>query len=222
MNAKTVLITGANRGIGLEMTKIYCQKGWNVLAVCRKASESLKETGASIFEGIDVSEPDAVEALNEKLGSASIDILISNAGILTIESLDKLDIAQIRKQFEINAIGPILVTHAVLNRLNAGSKIILMTSRMGSVEDNGSGAYYGYRMSKAALNAAGKSLAIDLKPKEIPVILMHPGFVTTEMTQNQGNISPAEAAQQIIDRVDTVTLENTGQFWHANGESLPW
>ena len=122
----------------------------------------------------------------------------------------------------MNALGALRTVHALLPRLHEGSKIALITSRMGSIADNGSGAYYGYRMSKAALNAAGKSLALDLKARGVAVALLHPGMVRTEMTGGHGNLGPEEAAAQLVQRIEALSLENTGTFWHANGEVLPW
>ncbi|MEC9318776.1 MAG: SDR family oxidoreductase, partial [Pseudomonadota bacterium] len=110
----------------------------------------------------------------------------------------------------------------LLDNLEGGSKVALITSRMGSIGDNGSGSRYGYRMSKAALNAAGKSLAIDLKDKAIAVVLLHPGYVQTEMVGGRGDISPATAAERLMQRIDELTIETSGSFFHSNGEELPW
>ena len=151
-----------------------------------------------------------------------IDILINNAGISKNETLNKMNFEDIKDQLAINAIAPLRITHALLSNLHAGSKIGLITSRMGSIEDNGSGAYYGYRMSKAALNAAGKSLANDLKGKDISVAILHPGFVSTRMVGFSGEVSPEKAAKGLVTRLDELTVATTGTFWHANGENLPW
>jgi NAD(P)-dependent dehydrogenase (short-subunit alcohol dehydrogenase family) len=114
------------------------------------------------------------------------------------------------------------VTQALLGNLQPGAKIGIVTSRMGSVGDNTSGSYYGYRMSKAAVNAAGKSLAMDLKERGIAVALLHPGYVRTEMVGGGGDVEPEQAAAGLIARLDELTLDTTGGFWHANGEALPW
>lgn len=220
--SQTVLITGANRGIGLAMTGIYLQRGDKVFAVCRKSTNELNKTGAEVIEGIDVSDPGDIRKLQERMQDQSLDILINNAGILKNDSLDSMDYEAIEEQLAINAIGPLRVTHALLGTLHAGSKVGLVTSRMGSIADNGSGGYYGYRMSKAALNAAGKSLANDLKSRDISVAILHPGFVSTRMVGFGGNISPEEAARGLVARLDELTMETTGTFRHANGEELPW
>lgn len=220
--AKTIVITGANRGIGLEMARLWHERGERVIAVCRAPSQALNNLGVEIIEGIDVTRPGDVETLRQKLASEQIDLLYNNAGILTDESLDNPNWDQILKQFEVNALGPLRVTHALLDLMAKDAKVGVMTSRMGSVADNTSGGRYGYRMSKAALNAAGKSLAMDLKPRGIAVAILHPGFVQTEMTGNQGNLKPEEAAERLIQRLDELSLENTGTFWHSDGTVLPW
>ncbi|HET8817140.1 MAG TPA: SDR family oxidoreductase [Pseudidiomarina sp.] len=216
------LITGANRGIGLALTRQYLSRGDEVTAVCRQASAELRELDCTIIEGIDVTDPAALAQLRDQLDGKGIDLLINNAGLLHRESLGDLSIDSIQKQFNVNAIGPLLVTDTLRSHLKRGSKVALITSRMGSMADNGSGAYYGYRMSKAALNAAGVSLANDLKDDGIAVGLLHPGFVQTDMVNHAGDISADEAAQRLVQRIDELTLENTGSFRHSNGESLPF
>ena len=218
----TVLITGANRGIGLALTELYLQRGAKVVAVCRTLTDELKNSGADIIEDIDVSVPENVKTLQRMMQGKPIDILINNAGIFKNESLDDMNFSTIEEQLAVNALAPLRVTHALLGNLRAGSRIGLVTSRMGSIGDNGSGAYYGYRMSKAALNAAGKSLAVDLKPRNISVAILHPGMVSTRMVGFSGNVSPEEAAQGLAARIDGLTMDNSGTFWHANGEVLPW
>ncbi|MFY9179553.1 MAG: SDR family oxidoreductase [Venatoribacter sp.] len=165
---------------------------------------------------------EAASSLVEQLIEGDVDILINNAGIFSNETLDDLDLARIRQQFEVNAIIPLQLAHALLPLMVEGSKIINITSRMGSMGDNSSGAYYGYRASKAALNAFGKSLAVDVKERGIAVAQIHPGFVQTRMVNFQGEISPEQAASGIVARIEALTLENTGSFWHSNGQELPW
>lgn len=218
----TVLITGANRGIGLEMARQFSQRGDEVIAVCRTPSAELATLGVSTIDGVDVASQAAVNDLAEALGDTSLHVVINNAGLLTRESLDDLDYDRIRHQFEVNALGPLRVSAALLPKMGRGSKLILITSRMGSIDDNTSGGRYGYRMSKAALNMAGKSLAVDLEPQGIAVAILHPGFVRTKMTDHQGFIDPPESAAGLINRIDDLTIGTTGGFWHANGELLPW
>lgn len=219
----TYLITGANRGIGYEYCRQLNERGDTVIAVCRSASEELKQLGVRVEEGIDITSDASVADLCDRLGDSAIDVLINNAGIIKRVTLEDLDFESIREQFEVNALGPLRVTHALLPLLEAGSKIVLMTSRMGSIADNTSGSSYGYRMSKVALSMAGKSLSLDLKPRGIAVAILHPGLVQTRMTNfTSSGITPEESVKGLLTRIDELTLENTGTFWHANGEVLPW
>ena len=221
----TYLITGANRGIGLSLAQLLCRRGDDVIAVCRRCSEALQASGAEVVDGVDVSDAAAVAGLARRLQGRRIDVLVLNAGIFTNETLGSLDaeaFARIQRQFEVNTLGPLRVAAAVQHLLADGAKIGIITSRMGSVADNGSGAYYGYRASKAAVNAIGRSLALDLAPRGIAVFLLHPGRVATEMLGGHGDIGPDEAAANLVQRMDTLTLADSGSFWHANGAPLPW
>lgn len=219
----TYLITGANRGIGYEFCRQLQNLGQTVIAVCRKASDELQQLGVQLEEGINVTSDESVASLRSRLGDTKIDGLINNAGILQRVTLEDLDFDSIREQFEVNALGPLRVTHALLPNLRAGSKVILMTSRMGSIEDNTSGGSYGYRMSKVALSMAGKSLAHDLKGRGIAVAILHPGLVQTRMTNfTPGGITPEQSVKGLLARIDALNLENSGTFWHSNGEVLPW
>jgi NAD(P)-dependent dehydrogenase (short-subunit alcohol dehydrogenase family) len=218
----TVVITGANRGIGLELARQYIQRGDDVVGLCRSASRELNALGAEVVEGVEVADDDVVEGLAAKLQGRPVDVLVNCAGVLSDESLSDLDFDRIRKQFEVNTLGPLRVTAALRENLGEGSKVAIITSRMGSIEDNTSGGRYGYRMSKAAVNMAGRSLANDLKEAGVAVAILHPGFVRTEMTGHQGLIDPPESAAGIIARIDELTLDTTGTFWHSNGEVIPW
>ena len=218
----TAIVTGANRGIGLELCKQLLGSGYSVTALCRTATEELKKSGATVVEGFDVTDGDAIANFANKQHTDSIDLLINNAGILQSTSLSNLDLQAIRKQFEVNALGPIRVTQSLIPALKDGSKIAMITSRMGSIDDNDSGGSYGYRMSKAALNAASVSLSKDLADKDIAVGIIHPGYVRTDMTGNSGLIDANESVAGILQRIDELTMENSGTFWHTNGEVLPW
>jgi NAD(P)-dependent dehydrogenase (short-subunit alcohol dehydrogenase family) len=217
-----IVITGANRGIGLALTQYYIAQGHQVTAICRNSSEALNATTATVISGIDVSCVKTLDNLAQQFKKQTIDILINNAGILRSETLTDFNTKTIEEQFSVNALAPIKLTHALLSLLTQGSKIAVITSRMGSIADNGSGSYYGYRMSKAALNAGAKSLAIDLAPQGISVAILHPGFVQTDMVGHAGDISAQTAAERLAARIDGLNMENTGTFWHSNGEELPW
>jgi len=219
---KLVLVTGANRGIGLEFSKQYKEKGYEVYSVCRKATDELKALGVNVIENVDVTSDQDLTNLREVLKGKTIDILINNAGVFLNETLDQMDFTTIEKQFEVNTLAPLKVAMALLPRLEKGSKMAFVSSRMGSIADNDSGSFYGYRMSKAGLNAIGKSLAMDLKEEGIGVILLHPGYVKTKMTGFNGDITPDVAASGLIDRIGELTLEKSGCFMHSNGEELPW
>ncbi len=216
------VITGANRGIGLELCRQLAARGDQVIAVCRKGSAELDALGVRVEPGIDVSDAASIAQLAKRLAGVEIDLLVNNAGILRAESLDGMDFGSIEQQFEVNALGPLRVTSALLPLLHKGSKIAIITSRMGSIADNGSGGFYGYRMSKAAVNAAGASLAHDVRARGIAVALVHPGMVATEMTGKHG-IEAADAVRGILARIDALTVETSGRFVHAGtGEELPW
>jgi NAD(P)-dependent dehydrogenase (short-subunit alcohol dehydrogenase family) len=218
----TALVTGANRGIGLSFVKHLKARGLTVIAACRRESPELAALGVEVASGVDVTSDKSLNLLVEKLQSRPLDLLINNAGLLENESLGDLNFASIQRQMEVNAYGPLRVTHKLLQNLKRGSKVALLTSRMGSIADNDSGGMYGYRMSKAALNAAGKSLALDLARQGVAVAILHPGYVKTEMTRQHGSVEPDDAARDLLQRIDELTLENSGTFWHANGSVLPW
>jgi NAD(P)-dependent dehydrogenase (short-subunit alcohol dehydrogenase family) len=216
------VVTGANRGIGLELVRKLHDSGRKVVAVCRKPSKELEALGVRIEAGVDVSDAKSVAALGQKLAGEEIELLINNAGLLLPDNLDSVNAESMRKQLEVNSIGPVLVTQALSSRLGKGAKVAIVTSRMGSIADNTSGAMYGYRMSKAAVNAAGVSLAHDLRPRGIAVVILHPGHVRTEMTRGTGAIEPAESAAGLLARIAETNLDNSGRFVHMNGEALPW
>jgi len=219
---KHVVITGANRGIGLNLCQQYLAKGYRVTAIVRQPSDELKALDVTIISNIDVANEGDIVMLQNQLHGHKIDLLINNAGVFSNESMADMDFAAINQQLAINAVAPIRVTHALLHSLGVDAKVAMITSRMGSIADNGSGGYIGYRMSKAALNAASVSLAHELKGKNIAVGLFHPGFVQTQMVNFAGDISPEQAAERLTKRIDELNLENTGGFWHSNGETLPW
>lgn len=220
---KTYLITGANRGIGLEYCRQLKERGAEVIAICRSASEELKQLDVIIRENVDITNDDSVADLAKTLQGKAIDVLINNAGIIESNAINNLDFDEIRQQFEVNALGTLRITKALLPNLIPGSKVIIMTSRMGSIGDNSSGSSYGYRMSKAALSMAGKSLSHDLKPQGIAVAILHPGLVQTRMTNfTKSGITPQQSVKGLLQRIDELNLSNTGNFWHSNGEILPW
>lgn len=221
----TMLVTGTNRGIGLEIARQLHTRGEEVIAVCRHRSPELEALGVRIIDGVDVARLADCQRLAAELGGKLLDWVVNVAGLMTVQRLGEIDdqaIEAMHRQFDVNALGPLLVTQALAGNLKRGGKVGIVTSRMGSITDNTSGNSYGYRMSKAAVNIAGVSLAHDLKGQEVAVALLHPGYVRTQMTEGRGYIDPPESASGLIARLDELTLETSGGFWHTNGEQLPW
>ena len=219
----TFLVTGANRGIGLEYCRQLKARGDDVVAVCRQVSDELEGLGVRVEAGLELSDSQAIDDLVQRLDGVPLDGVILNAGILQSMGLMDLDPAGIRRQFEVNALAPLLLARALVDQMPSGAKLVLMTSRMGSIDDNSSGGSYGYRMSKVALNMAGKSLAIDLESRGIAVAILHPGLVRTRMIRfNPSGIPPEQSVKGLLARIDGLTLATSGSFWHANGELLPW
>merc|ERR1712176_487457 len=192
-----VLVVGCNRGIGLELVRQYAKRGDSVFALCRKSTEDLSSVkNVTVLEDFDV----ANDTIIKKLKGCSVfpdnfDVVIANAGVLVRNDFESLDDTEsLIKQFTTNSVGPLRVARGIASRLKSGSKFGIITSRMGSVDDNGSGGQYGYRMSKSAVNAAGQSLSVDWKKDGIAVALLHPGYVRTAMTGMNGFINPDESA----------------------------
>ena len=216
------VITGASRGIGLAMARLLNEDGAEVIAAVRRPTPELEAVGCEIATGVDVTSDDGAAALVEALNGRGVDVLINNAGLLIPDTLDSLDVAAALRQYEINALGPLRISRALLPLMGEGGKIGIVTSRVGSLGDNQSGGNYGYRMSKAAANMAARNLAIELKERGIAVAALHPGYVRTEMTRGRGNIDPQPAAKGLLLRIAELSLETTGTFWHAEGYELPW
>jgi NAD(P)-dependent dehydrogenase (short-subunit alcohol dehydrogenase family) len=218
----TWVVTGANRGIGLEMCRQLKQRGDDVVAACRTSSPELDALGVTVVPGVEMTNDDAPSVLAKALGDKRIDVLMLNAGVLVPDTLETVNFEVLRKQYDVNALGPLRMAKGLLSRLAKGSKIAVVSSRAGSISDNRSGGMYGYRMSKAALSMASVSLARDLAPKGIMVTALHPGFIRTRMTGGAGNDDPPVAVKGLLARMDELTPERSGKFFHANGEELPW
>lgn len=220
---RNVLIFGTNRGIGLALVKKYLAEGDRVYALCREASDDLKKTKATIIEGVDITNFKRVQEVAKELESEKFDIFIHNAGIWTDEEIigaKEKDFQDMAKAFEVNSIAPLKTVSAFLSHFKKGAKIGLMSSQMGSIEDNSSGGRYAYRMSKAALNAAGKSLAVDLP--DFVVALLHPGYVRTDMTKGNGFIDTPESADGLYQVLENVDSFGSGKLWNYRGEILPY
>lgn len=223
MGLKNVVITGGNRGIGLALVRLFA-KTEQVTALCRKRSAELDAVkNVNVVTEVDLKSWIAVDEAVTQCPQ-EIDIAILNAGIYEggSSTLGAIGAKSLQEQFLVNAVAPLMLVQSLLPRLKAGAKVALITSRMASMADNQSGGSYGYRMSKAAMNAMGVSLAQDLRARGVAVMLLHPGFVRTDMTGYSGQLTPQESAELLAKRIEQLTLEQSGQFRHARGEILPW
>ena len=228
----TILITGSNRGIGLELVRQYAEQGWQVLACCRspdKASDlqqlAQQHNNITLYP-LDIADNKQVQALAEKLKGIAIDILFNNAGIYGQSDayFGNTNEQQWIETFRINTIAPIKVTEAFVEHVaNSELKTIAaMSSKMGSMADNGSGGSYVYRSSKAALNAAFVSAAIDLKPRGIKVAILHPGWVKTDMGGPNAEITTVECVTHLRNTLNHLTLDTSGTFFEIDGSVIPW
>jgi NAD(P)-dependent dehydrogenase (short-subunit alcohol dehydrogenase family) len=219
----TWLVTGASRGIGIELVRQLHARGEDVIATCRTRTPELDAVGCRVVEGIDVGSDGVGAALLEALGDAqTVDVVVNNAGVGRWDTLETVDVDVAREELEVNTLGPLRVTLALLPRLGPGAKIALVSSKAGSIGDRPSGGNYGYRMSKAALNMLGANLAADLAARGILVVVLHPGFVRTEMTHGGGNVDPPDSAAGLIRQIDALDASRSGRFVHANGDEVPW
>jgi NAD(P)-dependent dehydrogenase (short-subunit alcohol dehydrogenase family) len=221
----TVLVTGTNRGIGLEFVRQFAADGWRVLAGCRRPekADALKEVSGDItIHPIDVARPDHIRDWARRLRGQPIDILINNAGHGgDDEAADPELWAQVMR---INVVGPFEMARSFRSHLDAGERkmIVNLTSRMGSIGDNREGGSYVYRSSKAALNAAMHSLAIDLKDKGVTVLLFHPGWVKTDMGGPDAMIDVETSVSGMRRKIEAAKLEDSGRFFNYDGKEIPW
>lgn len=225
----TVLITGANRGLGLEFARQYAVDGWRVLATCRDPNDAdaLNALDGKVeVSALDITDHGQIQALAKSLRKETIDILLNNAGIYgpRPSKLGGIDYNAWEEVMRVNVLSPMKVTESFRDHL-AGSelkKIAFMSSKMGSMGDNSSGASYTYRSSKAALNAAAKSLSVDLKSRGIAVAILHPGWVRTDMGGPGGLIDAPESVSGLRRVIDDLSLGTTGRFSNYDGTEIPW
>ncbi len=229
----TILITGANRGLGLEFCKQYAADCWQVLACCREPETATALTQlANEFPNIsvlslDVADLAKIDQLAKQLDGTAIDILLNNAGIYgdaAGRDFGNLDYEQWSRNMTINVFAPVKMTEAFLPHLQCGTQkiVVAMSSLMGSLADNSSGGSILYRSSKAALNAAMKSVAIDNRAHEIAVLILHPGWVKTDMGGSNAPMEIPESVQKMRDTIANFTLAQSGEFLRYDGQALPW
>lgn len=224
---QTYLITGANRGIGLEMTRQALDIGLRVIATCRDpagATELGSLKGALDVHELDVTDDASTQALVDKLGTVKLDVLINNAGYMAEEqSVEDMDYQQWMTSFAVNAIAPWRVSVAFADRLasSPSARIATISSQMGSLERAGSDRV-AYRSSKAAVNMAMRTLALEWESRGITVCMLHPGWVKTDMGGGNAALEPSESAAGLLDVIDGLTLKDTGRFLDHEGKTMPW
>ncbi len=223
----TVLITGANRGIGLALAKQFSKAGYTVIGTARSPEKAvyLKATGARV-EKLDVASQDSVDALARSLGDIPLDILINNAGIKghDAKKLDDLEVDQLAQTLDVNTLGPLRLIQALYENVQQGPTAVVanISSMMGSMEMNTWGCCLGYRASKSALNSFTKTLAEDYGDKGLTFVTMHPGYVQTDMNDGEGNITPAQSAEGLFKVITGLDASNNGKFYDFKGKELPW
>lgn len=224
----TVLVTGANRGIGLEFVRQYAADGWRVHAACRdpdKAAELRAITGDVRLHRLDVTDEGQLAALETSLAGEPIDILINNAGVRGLgDRIGSTEVAGWLETLHVNAIAPVRVSERLIANLERGQRklIVNITSRLGSIAENSSGGSYAYRSSKAALNMAAKSMSVDLKDRGIAVVVFHPGWVQTDMGGSGAPVTPPESVSGMRAKIAKLTAADSGQFFNYNGQPIPW
>ena len=223
---RTALITGANRGIGLELARQYAANGWQVIGTARKpdTADDLRELDVRILQ-LDVTDPQSVDRLAADLAGEPIDLLINNAGILSpFRKLTDVDFDDIARALAVNTIGPMRVTRALLPNMVAGDgkTIVHITSGLGSIANNTGGGYYGYRESKAALNMFNRSLSAELRGDGFICVVVHPGWVQTDMGGANAALTTEQSVSGIRAVISGLEPSDTGTFWNYDGEPLPW
>jgi len=223
----TVLITGANRGIGLALARHFGEAGFTVIGTARDPIDAaeLKATGARV-EQLDVTDQASVDAMAQRLSSTPIDILINNAGVKGEDNRDMatLDVDNMQWVMNVNTLGPVRVIKALFPNLQAGTRkaVVNISSTMGSIANNTWGCCAGYRASKSALNSINKTFATDYGKLGLTFVVMHPGYVQTDMNDGQGNITPDESAAGILKVAMGLDAADNGRFYDWQGKELPW
>lgn len=230
MNGKTVLVTGSNRGVGLSFARHYVANGWKVIAAARdvEGASDLRDAAVSKIIQLDVADEDSIAKAAEQLKGEAIDLVINNAGMSGTTTLSDVTKEELMNMFEVNAVGPFLVTQALLPNLklaaaqHGSATVAQISSQRGSITQNDTGAKYGYRSTKAALNMLNMSLAVDLKKHNIMTLALHPGYVITRMTKHQGDVSPEESVAGLTKVIAGIKPEDSGKFFDFRGSAMPW
>jgi NAD(P)-dependent dehydrogenase (short-subunit alcohol dehydrogenase family) len=232
MSKPTILITGANRGIGLELTRQFAADGWTVLACCRNPADAaelqaLSEHNSAIeVHTLDVTDYQQMAALSAELQDRPLDILLSNAGIYGPRGagFGEVDPAHWREVLEVNSIAPLMLVQAFVEQVAASQQklVAVISSKMGSIADNGSGGSYIYRSSKTMVNLVVKNLSIDLAGRGISAITLHPGWVKTEMGGANAEVGVDESAAGLKSILQSAGPAQNGQFIEFNGDPIPW
>jgi NAD(P)-dependent dehydrogenase (short-subunit alcohol dehydrogenase family) len=223
----TILITGANRGIGLALSEIFSTNGFNVIATARKPGEAIKLRKLGVqLEALDISSQDSVDALAAKLAGQSIDILVNNAGIggHSSKKFSDLDINKLAVVLDVNSLGALRVTQSLLPNLMLGNRRVVasISSRMGSIEENSRGCCYGYRASKATLNSFNKSLAMEFESDGFTFTVLHPGWVKTDMTSDAATYTPEQSSEHLYKVISGLAKSDNGKFYGLFGKEIPW
>lgn len=226
----TVFISGANRGLGLEFAKQYAADGWQVVATCRDPAkaEALQALPNTETVALEATDPASVAACAAALKGRRIDLLLNNAGIYgsivgdEVQRLENMDAGLWRDILDTNVIAPFMLTRALLPNLGEGSIVGFLSSELGSIAGNSFGEIYGYRSSKAALNMVGKSLSIDLKPRGIVVVLLHPGWAHTDMGGANAPVNPVDSIAGLRRALAGLTPASSGRFLAWNGREMHW
>jgi len=228
----SILITGTNRGIGLEFVKHYIKNNEKVIATCRNRNSAkdlleLENTtnNLSLVE-LDVSNPNSINNFTSKIAGLPIDTFISNAGVSGPKNIEfgNFDAKEWLDVFNINTIAPLIITQKILKNLRLGKdkKLVFISSKVGSIEDNTEGGMYIYRTSKTALNQVIKSLSIDLKEENFIVVALHPGWVQTDMGGPNALIDTKTSVRGMTEAIDNLTSKNSGKFYNYDGSPIPW
>lgn len=230
-----IVVTGASRGIGLEYARRWAERGEHVFALARDPSRSreLTDLAGRLHDTLvpvpcDVADEGSVEAARRTIAGAvdGLELVVNNAGVMGAwKTVEELDLEEIRHHVEVNALGPLRVSRAFVPLLRQGRgvpRLVHMTSLMGSIEDNRSGNAYAYRMSKAALNMASRSLAVDLAEDGIISVVLHPGWVKTRMGGSGARLTVEEAVTSLIETIDGLGADQSGGFYDREGQPLPW